>query len=213
MNGKTIRVLLADDHPAFRAGVRFILGGTNELLVVGEAAEGSETLRLCRELEPDVLILDLKMPGSPAAEIIGTVQTHCPETKILILSGYVDETQLQELAALGIAGYVLKGEEIAMLVEAIRTVAAGHTWYSQQIMEKMIPPKGKELAGLSALTERERQVLALMAKGWDSDGIAKELNLTLQTVYNYASRIYEKLNVNSRVEAILLAREYGLGKD
>lgn len=213
MSVKTIRVLLADDHPAFRAGVRFILGGTNELLVVGEAADGSETLRLCRELNPDVLILDLKMPGPPADEIIGCVQVDCPETKILILSGFVDEAQLQELAALGIAGYVLKGEEIETLVEAIRTVAGGGRWFSQAIVGKLIPPKAEGLEGLSALTEREWQVLELMARGLDNARIAEEFSLAKQTVHNYASQIYDKLGVNTRAEAIVLARKHGLGKE
>lgn len=212
MSVKTIRVLLADDHPTFRAGVKFILAGTNELLVVGEAQTNDETLRFCQQLEPDVLVLDLKMPGPTAVETINAIQKHCPETKILILSGYGDKQQVQEVTALGIVGYVLKGEEIETLVEAIRMVAGGGTWFSQAIMEKLIPPRGEDLMGLSALTERERQVLDLLAQGQDNARIAAELHLAKQTVGNYLSRIYEKLGVRSRGEAILWAREHGLGK-
>jgi DNA-binding NarL/FixJ family response regulator len=213
MRGETVEVLLADDHPAFRAGVRYILTGKNELVVVGEAEEGGKTLHLCRELNPDVLVLDLNMPGLPVVEVISAVQRDCPKTKILILSGYADEIKLKTLMDLGIAGYVLKGEEIEMLLRAIATVAEGGKWFSQKVLEKIIPPWDEAAVGFSTLTKRERQVLELLAQGWDNAGIAKELSLAKQTVHNYVSQIYEKLGVNTRSEAIVLTREHWLGKE
>lgn len=212
MSVKTIRVLLADDHPPFRAGVKYILSGTNELLVVGEAETNAETIELCHQMKPDVLVLDLRMPGPPAVETIGAIQKHCPGTNILILSGYDDEEHVREVIGLGIAGYVLKGEEIETLLTAILTVAGGGTWFSQRVVEKLIPLRGEDLEELSALTERERQVLNLIARGWDNRRIAAELNFAEQTVKNYVSLVYEKLRVSSRTEAAIWGREHGLGK-
>ncbi|MDH5506979.1 MAG: response regulator transcription factor [Anaerolineae bacterium] len=210
-----IRVLLADDHPLIRAGIETILSTTDDVRLVGLAVDGQEVLNLCRKFNPDVLVLDLKMPGPSPREIIAEIQEHCPEVKILILSAYDDEDHVRGVLGLGIVGYVLKGEDTKMLMNAIRTVVQGGAWFSQRILSKMTSQKPTmlPLGDLSIMTKRERQVLELIALGRDHARIASDLNLAEQTVRNYASQIYNKLKVTSRAEAIVWAREHGFSKD
>lgn len=210
-----IRVLLADEHPLTRARIETIFSTMDDLKLVGQAVDGCEAQRLCRELNPDVLVMDLKMPVHSPAETITYVQERCPEVKILILSTYDDKAHLREVVRLGVVGYVHKDEAIKTLMDAIRTVAQGGTWYSQRIVAELVRQKADvlPLGELSVLTEREGQVLDLMARGWDNPKIAGELTLGEQTVKNYVSLIYDKLGVVSRVEAVLLARQHGLGND
>jgi len=210
-----IRVLLADDHPLIGAGIETIFAEMDDLQLVGLAADGHEARHLCLELSPDVLVLDLKMPGPSPGETIAYVQEHCPEVKILILSAYDSEVYVREVVRLNIVGYVLKDEATKTLMDAIRTVAQDGTWYSQRIVAKLVRQKADEpgVIGITSLTERERQVLDLMARGWNNIRIAEEFNLVEQTVHNYVSLIYDKLNVNTRAEAVVLAREHGLGKE
>jgi DNA-binding NarL/FixJ family response regulator len=209
---KTIHVLLADDHPLIRAGIRSILAAESDLTLVGEATTGDEAQRLCQELQPEVLLLDLQMPGLPPSEIVSYLREHCPSVSVLILTAYDDNAYVHDLAGSGIVGYVLKDEAPEAVVQAIRTVVQGGTWFSRSVIEKLIRLETDEPvqeAEELSLTGREQQILSMMAQGWDNARLAVELNLAKQTVRNYVSRIYTKLGVSSRAEAIVWARKHG----
>jgi DNA-binding NarL/FixJ family response regulator len=206
-----IRVLLADDHPLVRAGMRAVLTAEEDVALVGEATTGQEVQRLCPELKPDVLLLDLNMPGPSPFETVAYLREHCAETRVLILTAY-DDAYIHGLMAAGAAGYVLKDEAAEAVVGAIRAIAEGGTWLSRPVAEKLAHPGTGEdaQAQTAGLTDREREIVRLMAQGWDNARIAGELNLAEQTVRNYVSRIYTKLGVTSRVQAAVWARERGL---
>jgi DNA-binding NarL/FixJ family response regulator len=205
----TIRILLADDHPLVRAGIRATLGVEKGLALVGEATNGHEVEPLCQELKPDILLLDLNMPGPSSVDIVTSLLKNCPEVKVLVLTAYDDEIYLRSVVAAGAVGYVLKDEAPEALVRAIQTVVKGDTWFSRPILEKLVRERGGPAPEKAeALNERERQLLKMIAQGWDNARIASELNLAEQTVRNYVSRLYVKLGVSSRAEAIVWAHEH-----
>lgn len=208
-----IRVLIADDHPLFREGLRAILSVEPDLTVVGEAADGHAAQSLAKQLYPDVLLLDLNMPGPAVAETVTAVYAYSPGTAVLVLTAYDDVTYIQQALTAGVSGYVLKGETPKVLMQAIHMVQEGGKWFSQPILEKLVHWQKNRVAPHSVIsfTEREREILALIAQGWNNDCIAVKANLAEQTVRNYVSRIYTKLGVCSRAEAIVKAREQGLG--
>jgi NarL family two-component system response regulator LiaR len=206
-NQERIRVLLADDHPLVQAGIRSVLTAEEDIALVGEAVDGDQVLRLCQELEPDILLLDLNMPGPAPFETVAYLRQHCPAVKVLVLTAYDDDAYVHGLTAAGVAGYVLKDEMPETVVRAIRAVEDGDTWLSRPVVEKLARLEMEE----TFLTEREGQVLRLMARGWDNVQIAAELGLAEQTVRNYVSRIYTRLEMKSRAEVIVWARERGMG--
>lgn len=201
-----IRVLLADDHPLVRTGLRTTLSSEIDIDLVAEATDGNETQSLCRKLQPDVLLLDLNMPGSSPYETIVYLREHCPTTKVLILTAYDDDAYVRGLAAAGVMGYVLKDEAPETIIQAIRAVMQDRMWFSQPIVEKLAHQEMED----TPLTEREQQILCLIAQGLDNVQIAAELGLAKQTVRNYVSQIYTSLGVASRGEAIIWARERDL---
>ena len=203
-----IRVMLADDHPLIRSGLRARLDAEPDLVVVGEAADGEETQARCLDLRPDVLVLDLNMPGPPPTATVAFVHEHCPAVRVLVLTAYDDDAYVRGLLAAGVAGYVLKDEAPDALVHAVRGVAQGGPWFSRAVAVVLAqPPRPPEPAGL-ALSKRERELLDLLTRGWDNARIARELQLGEQTVRNYLSRLYGKLGVQTRSEAIVWARDH-----
>jgi DNA-binding NarL/FixJ family response regulator len=199
---------LADDHPLVRSGIRATLAADGDVLLVGEATNSGDVRRLCLDLDPDVLLLDLNMPGSRPVETVTYLREHCPRLKIIVLTAYDDDAYVRGLLAAGVAGYVLKDEAPETVIKAVRTVVNGGTWFSQTIVQGLVQQSNR-LSSLDhpPLTERDRQVLSMIARGWDNVRIASELSLAEQTVRNYISRIYSKLGLTSRGEAIIWARE------
>jgi DNA-binding NarL/FixJ family response regulator len=208
---RAIQVFLADDHPLVRAGIRAILESEPGIEVVGEAADGHETLRACEALPPDILLLDLSMPGPAPLEIIQYLAEQCPKVRVLVLTAFDDSSHIQKLMEIGVAGYILKDEGTEAVIQAVQTVAQGATWFSRTVMDKLVHVKTKyaDHSEPADLTEREQQILQAIAQGWDNARIAARLHLSEQTVRNYASRVYNKLGLNSRAEAILWALEHG----
>jgi len=209
-----IRMLLVSCQPLLRAGVRSSLTTEQDLILVGEAANACEAQRLNLELKPDVLLIALHALDCTLPEIANCLREQCPEINIIILIDS-DNVHIPTLMAIGVSGCVLRDEDTQLLAHAIRTVAYGGTWFSRPIIGKLVqkeignPTPVRELC----LTNRERQILSMIARGWNNSRISHELNLAKQTVRNYISRIYTKIMVDSRAEAIVRAREYGFHRD
>ncbi|GAC1436435.1 MAG: response regulator transcription factor [Ktedonobacteraceae bacterium] len=210
-----IRILLADDHPIFRFGMRTLLTSMPDMTVVGEAATGEEAVQLVETLLPDVVLMDIHMPGMSGIEATTRIRIQHPRTAILIVTMLDDDSVFAAMRA-GARGYLLKGAEPAETLRAIRAVASGEAIFSPGVAERVIhyfahpavsPTHGVSLAQLS---EREREVLTLIAQGFTNTAIAERLVLSPKTIRNYISEIYSKLQVTDRIQAVLLAREAGL---
>jgi len=200
-----IKVLLADDHPALRAGIKGMLEKA-DIEVIGEAADGDEALRLAERLRPDVLVLDAVMPGLRAPQVIHHLRETCPDLRVLVLTAYDDNELVFGLLEAGAVGYVLKEEALETIEAAVRAAARGEPWLSPKVAAKVMKKAlGKEEAEEEAipLTERELEVLQLMAKGWSNKRIAKELSITERTVRFHVGNILTKLGVESRTEAVV----------
>ena len=210
---ETIRVLLADDHPLVRSGIRATLADEPEVALVGEATDGHEAQQMCSALRPDIMLLDLSMPGPSPLETIAYVRANCGDAKVLILTAYDDDTYLRGLMGAGIDGYLLKDEATEALLNAIVTVHGGGIWFSDSVAQKMSDWRGGVKNTAFDLTRREEEMLAGIAQGWDNRRIADEYALAEQTVRNYISRIYDKLNLHSRAEVVVWARQQGFAKD
>lgn len=211
--GTKIRVLLADDHPLVRAGIRTTLTAQEDFELVGEAADGEQAQQLCQTHQPDVLLLDLHMPGPSALQTLALVREHLPSTRVIILTAYDDDAYVRSLVAAGAVGYILKDEAPEVVVRAVRSVMNGDTWYSEAIVEKLSQsPADTIQVGDAELTEREREILVMIGQGCDNAQIAESLSLAEQTVRNSISRLYSKLGLASRAQAIIWARERGLTK-
>ncbi len=197
-----IRVVLADDHPLVCDGLCARLTSEPDLMLVGVATDGHAVQRLCQELHPDVLLLDLHMPGPSPFETVPWLREHCPETKVLVLTAYDADAYVRRLVAAGVAGYVLKDETTRTVVAAIRAVMAGGTWFSRSVVAKLAAkPDPVECCSDPGLTQREVAVIQLMVRGKTEQEIGQELGIAERTVRYHLHHIYDKLSVNTRVEA------------
>lgn len=206
-----IRVLLVDDHPLVRTGIRILIASADDITLVGEATNGYEARQKAVETQPDILLMDLRMPGPPTTEVIVYLREHCPNTRVLVLTAYDDEVYVRKMINTRVSGYLLKEEAPETVIRAIRAIMNGNTWFSRSVMEKLAhQPVEPQISPEQLLTERERQILDLLANGWDNARIANQLNLAEQTVRNHLSRMYTKLEVRSRAEAIVWVKEQKL---
>ena len=211
-----IRILIADDHPIFRFGMRTLLTALPDFTVVGEAVTGEEAIQLTDALLPDLVLMDINMPGMNGIEATARIRAQHPHTAILIVTMLDDDSVFAAMRA-GARGYLLKGAEPAETVRAIRAVASGEAIFSPGVARRVMdyfahsPVAPAHAAALSNLSEREREVLTLIAQGLTNAAIAERLVLSPKTVRNYISEIYSKLQVADRVQAMLRARESGLG--
>lgn len=179
---------------------------------MGEAADGQMALQLCQQSQPDVLVLDIAMPGSPPSETVVELRGCCPEVKIVVLSAYDDDLIVRRLAALGIAGYVLKDDALDAIVHAIRSVARGGTWFSRPVLAKLVEWGTSQASPSmeSTLTERERVVLHLLMQGNSDLEIGQALGLAERTVRKEVRDICDKFAVTTRIEAAVRAVQLGL---
>lgn len=206
-----IRILLADDHPLVRTGIRILIASEPDIILVGEATNSHEAKQKAVETQPHILLMDLRMPGPPTTEVIAFLREHCPNTRVLVLTAYDDQVYVRKMINTRVSGYVLKEEAPEMVIRAIRAIMKGDTWFSRSVMEKLAQqPVEPQISPEQLLTERERQILDLLEKGWDNARIANQLNLAEQTVRNHLSRMYAKLDVRSRAEAIVWIKEQKL---
>lgn len=209
-----IRVFIADNHPLIRTGIRAIIESAADLIVVGECADASEIIQHCADLRPDVIVLDLHIPGLSSDDTIAQLRTACADTKILVLGAMEDDAHVRSFVQAGVSGYMLKDEATESVIFAVRAVAYGGTWFSRAVIEQLIQPACAEhVATTTNLTPQEEYLLGLIAHGLSNAQIAAESGLAEQTVRNYTSRLYRKLGLASRSEAIVWAKDHGFGAD
>lgn len=205
-----IRILLADDHPVARTGIRNLLDAALDIEVVGEASDGEEALRLCQELRPDVLILDMEMPGLTGIEVATQLRDNNSSVRVLALSAHQDKEYISGLLASGAAGYLTKGESPQAIVEAVRGVARGEQgWVSREVAAQMASWTHQD-AKQSPLTEREFEVLRLVVEGKTNLEIGHALGISDKTVEKHLEGVFSKLAVTSRVEAAVRAVREGM---
>jgi DNA-binding NarL/FixJ family response regulator len=212
-----ITIVVADDHPLLRQGVVQSLTAQEDFLVVGEAGTGEEAVALVSELSPDVLLLDIAMPGMGGIAAIPQIISACPMTQVLMLTVSENPDDLMEALKAGARGYVLKGVPAYGLVSAVRAVTAGEVFVSpalaSAILYEMTHDEYETINPLDQLTERERQVLQLVGEGLTNREIGERLYLAEKTIKHYMTSILAKLHVRSRVEAALLALQRRLDND
>jgi DNA-binding NarL/FixJ family response regulator len=210
-----IRVLIADDHPVFRFGLRALLDTEACTEVVGEARSGQEAVALAASLEPDVVLMDINMPELNGIEATRRIVADRPGTAVLIITMFDDDRVFAAMRA-GARGYLLKGAEGEETLRAIRAVAGGEAIFSPNAAERLIKffaaaPQDAVAPAFPDLTPRELEILSLLAQGLSNSAIAERLVLSPKTVRNQVSTVFSKLQVASRAEAIVRAREAGLG--
>ncbi|MFZ6030104.1 MAG: response regulator [Chloroflexota bacterium] len=205
------RVVLADDHPITREGIKTFLSGAEDIELVGEAENGNDALRLVEELQPDVLLLDMEMPGMKGLEVAQQLkQKHLP-VKILALSIYDEKQYIFGLLAAGANGYLTKEEMPENILEAVRGVARGEQgWVSRRVAAVISAWPQQTEQGSSQLTSREKEVLCHVVDGKTNQNIGYELKISQKMVEKHLESIFTKLNVSSRVEAAVLAIRNGL---
>jgi len=212
----SLRVLIADDHPLFRAGVRAMLASAPDTELIGEATTGTEAVSLAAELRPDLVMMDVQMPETDGVEATRRISHESPEINILVVTMFEDDGTVFQAMRAGARGYVLKGANYAEMLRAIRAVGNGEAIFSPQIAVRLvnffadIRPAALPQA-FPELSDREHEILDLIAKGLKNPEIAGQLFLSPKTVRNHVSTILHKLQVADRAQAILRAREAGLG--
>jgi len=216
MTAMTVRIVLADDHPVVRAGLRALLSTGNGTTVVGEAADGDAAVREVQLTRPDVVLMDVRMPGLDGVEATRRIRAAVPETVVLILTMYDDDATVLTAMRAGARGYLLKGAEQDDILGAIRAVLAGQVIFGPGIAGRVLhyfeAPPVPESVAFPQLTQRERDILELLAAGRRTAAIAERLFLSPKTVSNHLTSVFAKLEVADRAEAIVRAREGGLGR-
>jgi DNA-binding NarL/FixJ family response regulator len=209
-----IRVLLADDHVLVRAGIRGLLQGLAGVTVVGEAGEGPEALRLAEQLRPDVVLLDVGMPGLNGLEVAGRLAALDSAIRVVILSMHTSEEYVLRALRAGCAGYLVKGSAVSELEIAIRAVGRGETYLSpvvsKRVVEDYVSRTGGAADPLDALTPRQREILQLVAEGSTSKDIAQRLGLSQKTIDTHRAQIMERLGVHDLAGLVRFAVRVGL---
>jgi DNA-binding NarL/FixJ family response regulator len=212
MSDARIRLLLVDDHPVVREGLRTLLSEEADIDCVGEARNGEEAVRLARETRADVVLLDLAMPGMDGIQAIRQIREQSPATQIVALTSFSDETRVRTAIEAGAVGYLLKDVLKEDLLRAIRNARLGqpslHPQAQRHLMRRV--RKAAEVSPLDVLTPRERTILELIGRGRNNKAIAEALGLTQGTVKGHVSRILDKLGVQDRTQAALVAVREGL---
>ena len=208
-----VRVLIVDDHFVVRKGVLALLGDATDILVAGEAADGHQAVAEARRLAPQVILMDLKLPGLDGVEATRAILAERPETGIIILTGIDVGEEVVAAVKTGALGYLAKTSPREDFLEAIRCVARGEAWLPPHLTRRLLThlkPRPDGPADSEPLTHRESEVLALLARGWSNGRIARDLSISEVTVRTHVSRILDKLGVSNRVEAALHALRTGL---
>ena len=214
---RTIRVLIADDHAVVREGLRAVLGSEPDTEVVGEAATGKEVLERAAELRPDVILMDIQMPQINGIEATRRIIDTNQEIGVVILTMYEDDDSVFSAMRAGARGYVLKGAHPSEILKVLRAVAGEEAYFGPEIARRLMnffsaPQPASPEEAFPELTARERDILDLIAQGHSNAKIARRLYLSPKTVGNHISHIFTKLQVADRAQAIIRAREAGMGR-
>lgn len=209
-----IRVLIADDHTIVRSGVRLLLEAETDIEVIGEALDGKEAIALVEQLHPNVVLMDIAMPGVDGLEATKKILSQWPETKILVLTMHRSDEYFFEMIKAGASGYVLKGADTNELIHALRVVAKGEVFLYPSMASKLVKGYLDSLEGnnnaLSNLSRREQEILRLLADGYTNKEIAEKLVVSPSTVHTHRSNLMNKLNLNSRRDLIQYTRRKGI---
>ena len=205
-----IRVLLVDDHPVVREGIRGMLGAEEDLLIVGDAASGPEAVARVRALEPDVVLMDLRMPGGDGVEATELIRDEHPKVHVLVLTTYDTDTDILRAVEAGATGYLLKDTPRAELAEAVRTAARGETVLTGRLAGKLVTGMRRRAEPPVLLSPREVEVLRLAAEGRTNAAIGRVLHISATTVKTHLMRAYDKLGVGDRTAAVSQAIRRGL---
>ncbi len=209
-----IRVLLAEDHRTVREGVRLMLSAQPDIDCVGEAGDGREALRLAKELSPDLVLMDVSMPEMNGLKATERLRADCPRVRVVMLTRHTDQACLQQLLQAGAAGYVLKQSDPSVLLQAVRAVAAGGSYLDPAITGKALSGyfgrrAGGQPEGELSLSERESEVLRLIALGYSNKEIAARLSLSVKTVEAHKANAMRKLDMTSRIDIVRYAMLQG----
>nr|WKN36593.1 response regulator transcription factor [Tunicatimonas sp. TK19036] len=211
-----VTVMLADDHTVVRNGLKMLLESEEDICVVGEASNGTEALEKVRELQPDIILLDIRMPGLDGIETTRQLGHYSDHTRALIISMYAHDEYVLRSALNGASGYVLKDATKDELIQAIRTVSQGNKYFSGSISHILVDsflkqtPQSNPLANPYHLTKRERQILKLVAAGHSNEEIAQKLNNSIRTIETHRFRIMKKMGVNRKNDMVMIARQAGM---
>ena len=213
----TIRILLVDDHAVIRQALRMLLESQPELEVVGDVENGREAVSAVEKLNPDVVLMDVVMPGLNGLEATRQIRRSSPSTRVVMLSGFVDEDQLLDALRSGASGYIIKKSDVSELVLAIQTVHRGNSYFSSALSESFDlaevlyqAKRQDQRTGVDSLTSREREVLQLIAEGYTNQGIANELYISVKTVEAHKAHIMAKLHARNRTDLIRYAIRKGI---
>ncbi len=210
MNATPIRVVLVDDHRLVRAGLRGIIDATVDLSVVGEAADGREAVDIVLAADPDLVLMDLSMPGVDGIEGIGLLREAGLPVPVVVLTSFVEHDRVNAALGAGAVGYLLKDSDPRDVLEAIRSAAAGHAPLDPRVARALLP-SAKPVDPAAALSAREREVLVLVAQGMANKQIARQLGISERTVKAHLGNVFRHLGVSDRTSAALWARDNGVG--
>jgi DNA-binding NarL/FixJ family response regulator len=215
---RTIRILIADDHAVVREGLRAVLGSEPDMEVVGEAATGKEVLERAAELRPDVILMEIQMPQINGIEATRRILDASPKVGVVVLTMFEDDDSVFSAMRAGARGYVLKGAHPSEILKVLRAVAGGEAYFGPEIARRLVdffstPKPSSPAEAFPELTAREREILDLIARGHNNATIAARLFVSPKTVGNHISHIFTKLQVADRAQAIIRAREAGLGRE
>ncbi len=210
-----IRVLIADDHTLFRDGLVALLNSVDDIIVVGTAKDGQKAVEQAAASQPDVILMDILMPELNGIEATRTIIQDSPHIGVIMLTMFEDDESVFSAMRAGARGYILKGADQEEVLRAIRAVNRGEALFGPSVATRLMDyfkvPESEPSQAFPELTERENEILALIAQGVNNHEIAEQLHISLKTVRNHVSNIYNKMQVTDRVQAVLRAREAGLG--
>lgn len=204
-------LFVIDDHPVLREGIKMLLDASGDVRVVGSAATASAAVEPLRELAPDVILLDLDLGAEDGLEWLPRIQEATPQARVLILTALRDRTRDEEALRAGARGLVLKDADPGVLLQAIRSVAVGALWFDPGVLgASRGRAKAEPSSALAQLTQREREIVALVGQGRRNEDVAKELGISEKTVRNHLTTVFDKLGVSGRLELVVYAFQHGL---